>query len=103
MEFLSDHTFRFTSVPLESDLYPTCPSGASTGKWNFFAGDGDTLIADPEAVSGESIALSFEGQALGGCNLSISVIDGGKSICLSDDPDSLCSVGPVFSRVESRS
>ncbi|MEU8763995.1 hypothetical protein [Streptomyces sp. NPDC048659] len=103
MQFSSDQTFRFTSVSLESQTYLSCPSGASTGEWSFFVSRGDGLFSDPQADSGKSIALTFDGQDLGGCGFFVSVVDGGKTLCLSDDPDHLCTVESMFSRVESRS
>ena len=102
MAFAADHTFRFNSVKLKSDIYPSCPDGDSTGEWEFFVGDGESLTSDSDATSGKAASLHFNGQALGACVISMSFVDSGKSLCLSDDPDDVCNLGLIFSRESSQ-
>ncbi|MFG3345074.1 hypothetical protein ACGF1Z_08400 [Streptomyces sp. NPDC048018] len=102
MVFASDHTFRFTSVALKSDVHASCPRGDSSGRWDFLVEDEESEMSDPRATSGKSAALHFDGQSLGACVIAMNFIDDGKSLCLSDDPDDLCSVGAVFSREKKR-
>ncbi|PRH80306.1 hypothetical protein C6N75_04920 [Streptomyces solincola] len=56
------------------------------------------LWVSSEASSGDSLGLSFADVPQGQCALSLDVIDGGKGLCASDDPDLSCGLDVRFTR-----
>ncbi|MEU8763157.1 hypothetical protein [Streptomyces sp. NPDC048659] len=90
--FGADHTFRFESVGLDSYTYPSCPDGDSSGSWVFYVEHDGGAFGDETAASGAMLALQFQGQEMGACMLDINVIDAGGTLCVSDDPDFVCTM-----------
>ncbi|WP_329220620.1 hypothetical protein OG352_27770 [Streptomyces sp. NBC_01485] len=97
----SDHAF--TSAGLDSPkLKDThCAGGEDSGTWGFYVPDGD----DGEAVSdtagsGDWIGLSFKSDATQEfpCSVQLAVVDGGRTLCATDDPDLPCGLDVRFTR-----
>ncbi|MFY4722749.1 hypothetical protein [Streptomyces sp. LaBMicrA B280] len=93
-----DHTFVSHGLGKRSDH---CPAGRGGGTWGFFVDDGESGAAvSRKAASGERIGLSFDGDDSREfpCFVDLAVVDGGKSLCESTDPDDPCDVGVKLTR-----
>ncbi|MGW7172267.1 hypothetical protein [Streptomyces xanthophaeus] len=55
---------------------------------------------DEEAQSGQIVGLTFNGIPQGSCTLTLSVIKDGSTLCVSMDPDQVCSFKDRFARVK---
>lgn len=93
-----DHTFVSHDLGKKSDH---CPAGRNSGTWGFFVDDGDSGAAvSHKADSGDRIGLSFDGDGSQEfpCFVDLAVVDGGKGLCETTDPDDPCSVGVKLTR-----
>jgi hypothetical protein len=99
-----DRTFDVSGLEIESQIYGKCPDGNGSGVWGFFVDEGEEgggVFESQEATSGNRMALTFNGVPQGECGVSLNVVDGGKTLCASDDPDLSCGLDIRFTRSES--
>ncbi|MET7620496.1 hypothetical protein [Streptomyces sp. NPDC005408] len=99
-----DHTFEVSGLEVKSQIYDDCPDGSGGGSWGFFVDEGKvggSVFVSKKATSGNSLGLTFEGVPQGGCEVSLNVVDGGKALCASDDPDLPCGLDIRLTRAES--
>ncbi|MFF9769862.1 hypothetical protein ACF1GT_25280 [Streptomyces sp. NPDC014636] len=93
-----DHTFVSHDLGEKSDH---CPAGRNSGTWGFFVDDGASGAAvSRKAASGDRIGLSFasdDSQEFS-CFVDLAVVDGGKTLCATDDPDDPCGLDVRFTR-----
>ncbi|MFE0514012.1 hypothetical protein [Streptomyces sp. NPDC058964] len=93
-----DRTFVSHDLGKKSDH---CAAGRNSGTRGFFVDDGDSGAAvSHKAASGDRIGLSFasdDSQEFS-CFVDLAVVDGGKSLCETTDPDDPCSVGVKLTR-----
>lgn len=95
-----DH--RFTSRNL-GEKSAECPSGENSGTWGFYVEDGKSdAVVSQKATSGDWIGLSFKSDDRQefSCFVDLVVVDGGKTLCETEDPDSLCGLGVRLTRKE---
>lgn len=91
----------FTASGLKSDAFSDndCPAGAASGTWGFYVYKGESMTEVSEkAQSGTRLGLSFNGVPQGECLIDLVAVDGGDTLCASDDPDALCGLDVKFSR-----
>ncbi|MFE2070410.1 hypothetical protein ACFXDH_49995 [Streptomyces sp. NPDC059467] len=74
-----------------------CPGEGATGRWAFFAGQGEGLygILD-KARSGKEIGPAFDEEAQEGRTFSPTVVDGGRTLCVCNAPGFSCGLGIRF-------
>ncbi|MFE9249625.1 hypothetical protein [Streptomyces sp. NPDC007088] len=96
----ADRTVATAGLGTEKLAATDCVDRPSKGSWSFLAAKGGgALESDESARSGSWIALSFafHGPAEN-CHLELSVVDGGKGLCASDDLDFPCALDVKFTR-----
>ena len=97
--FAADRTFTSTGLDAKKLASARCPGGKATGSWAFFADQGDGLYGTSEkARSGDEIGLAFDKEPQESCTMNLSVVDGGKTLCATDDPDLPCGLDVRFTR-----
>ncbi|CAL9578888.1 hypothetical protein SUDANB58_04994 [Streptomyces sp. enrichment culture] len=74
-----------------------CPGGAAGGSWGFMVDSGTSGFRSETAESGSWIGLGFRREHFG-CVLELAVVDGGKTLCATDDPDTPCGLDVRFTR-----
>ncbi|MFI7288832.1 hypothetical protein ACIBRY_19605 [Streptomyces anulatus] len=77
----------------------SCGDGG-VGKWSFYVvmdEAGESLQTSPEASEGSLISVRLPESADGGCQVDLSVIDEGRSLCVAD-LDEVCSTEARFTR-----
>ncbi|GAB2953778.1 hypothetical protein [Streptomyces heilongjiangensis] len=92
---------QFTATGLGSTKLATadCPSGKSGGGWGFFVDDANGSHMSKTAASGSWIGLGLAREYWDwDCQLQFAVVDDGKTLCASIDPDDPCSLGVRFTR-----
>ncbi|MEV8033004.1 hypothetical protein [Streptomyces sp. NPDC086182] len=96
--FGADRTFTAKGLDSKNLAAVTCPGKSSKGGWAFYAAVGkNTEISDETAKSGSWIGLSFDGAAEN-CQFDLAVVDGGKTLCATDDADFSCGLDVRFTR-----
>ncbi|MFF4168281.1 hypothetical protein [Streptomyces sp. NPDC001741] len=101
ISFSEKRTFEAHGIDVKSAIYAGCPAGDSTGTWGFFVDEGKPggfLFVSREASSGETLGITFDGAPEGECEISLNVIQGGETLCATDDPDFTCGLEIRFSR-----
>ncbi|WP_306317439.1 MULTISPECIES: hypothetical protein [unclassified Streptomyces] len=96
----ADHTFTSTRLTVGGLADTGCPGGRGSGDWAFFAHEGgNTYSASSEKTkSGSKIGLSFSSPSDTTCWMDLTVVDNGKSLCATDDPDMPCGLNTRFTR-----
>ncbi|WP_327728397.1 hypothetical protein OG250_18430 [Streptomyces sp. NBC_00487] len=92
---------KFTATGLDSKELATadCPSGKSGGGWGFFVDDANGSHMSKTAKSGSWIGLGLAREYWDwDCNLQLAVVDDGKTLCASNDPDVPCGLDVRFTR-----
>lgn len=74
-----------------------CPNLEDRGAWGFFVDGKHSEYMSQEAQRGDWIGLSFTQQE---CVVGLAVVDGGDTLCATDDPDLPCSLGVRLKRKE---
>ncbi|MET8879916.1 hypothetical protein [Streptomyces rubiginosohelvolus] len=77
----------------------SCGNGG-VGYWSFYVAmddRGESLETSPEATEGDFISVSLPEGAEGECQVDLSVIDEGRSLCVAD-LDNVCASGARFTR-----
>ncbi|MEU2113943.1 hypothetical protein [Streptomyces sp. NPDC019507] len=102
-----DRTFDVSAVNWGITLGgESCPKGKASGTWAFWVDEGEpggTVFVSAAADSGDAISLTFADVRPGGCGITLSVIDGGDTLCATDDPDLVCGLDVRFNRAEAKS
>ncbi|WP_338677352.1 hypothetical protein V1460_33575 [Streptomyces sp. SCSIO 30461] len=102
-----DHQFNTSAINWDINLGgESCPKGETAGTWGFWVDEGKpggTVIVSTEADSGDAINLTFEGVQPGECEITLSVVDGGDTLCATDDPDLACGLDIRFNRIKPKS
>lgn len=78
-----------------------CPAGGNSGTWGFFVQDTkSTSSVSDSASSGDRIRLAFktDDKQEFPCSVGLAVVDSGKALCETDDPDDPCSLGVKLTR-----
>ena len=97
--FAADRTFTSAGLDSKKLADDRCPGGQATGSWAFFADQGDGLYGTSEkARSGSEIGLAFDKESQDDCTINLSVVDGGKTLCATDDPELPCGLDVRFTR-----
>ncbi|MFF1380110.1 hypothetical protein [Streptomyces sp. NPDC058308] len=95
----ADRTFKASSLKADAFVDDGCPAGDVSGTWGFYVDKSDALTeVSKKASSGAWIGLSFHGVPQGGCSIDLVAVDGGDTLCASDDPDDPCDLDVRFSR-----
>ncbi|MFJ4713698.1 hypothetical protein [Streptomyces sp. NPDC088785] len=95
----ADRSFTATGLDAGPLAGKRCPGGKVSGRWKFFADLGDGMYGTSErATSGDRIGLSFRGLAQEDCAVDLAVVDRGRTLCATDDPDVACGLDVRFTR-----
>ncbi|MEV8406153.1 hypothetical protein AB0R12_10125 [Streptomyces niveus] len=95
----ADRTFESTDLAANKLAADNCPENQTRGSWAFYADLGDGMYGtSKKAPSGDRIGLSFKGLPQEDCAMQLAVVDGGKTLCATADPDDPCSLDVRFSR-----
>ncbi|MGW6876908.1 hypothetical protein ACWGHA_31765 [Streptomyces xanthophaeus] len=106
LTFKADRTLESQGLRFAPSLVSGCPSGTGHGNWAFFVdkgAPGGLVGMDVDAQSGEIVGVTFRDIPLGDCTITMSVIKDGSTLCVSMDPDQVCSFKDRFTRVEQNS
>ncbi|MFI6408497.1 hypothetical protein [Streptomyces sp. NPDC050548] len=96
--FAADRTFTANGLDSKNLADEMCSGKPSKGGWAFYvAASRNTDISDKAAKSGSWIGLSFDGAAEN-CRIDLAVVDGGKALCATDDPDAPCGLDVKFAK-----
>ncbi|MFE4963570.1 hypothetical protein [Streptomyces sp. NPDC056660] len=96
--FAADRTLVASGLDSKNLASARCPGKPSKGGWSFYvATSKQTQISDKTAKSGSWIALSVGGAAEY-CHFDLAVVDGGKALCATDDPDAPCGLDVKFTK-----
>ncbi|GAA3125609.1 lipoprotein [Streptomyces rameus] len=97
LSFSSDRTFTSSGLDSGKLADSKCPGGPSKGSWGFFTdGDSGTQVSKT-TKSGSWIGLGFE-RRFWQCGLLLAVVDDGRTLCATDDPDTPCGLDVRFTR-----
>ncbi|MFD6432927.1 hypothetical protein [Streptomyces venezuelae] len=70
-----------------------------SGTWGFYVRKSDALTeVSEQAKRGTRLGLTFDGVPQGDCAIDLVAVDGGDTLCASDDPDAPCGLDVRFSR-----
>lgn len=97
IRFLADREVR-TNGFSDSDQ-ESCGHGG-VGYWSFYVAmddRGESIRTSPEATEGDFVSVSLREGAEGECQVDLSVIDEGRSLCVAD-LDNVCATGERFTR-----
>ncbi|MFD3843713.1 hypothetical protein ACFWWC_47115 [Streptomyces sp. NPDC058642] len=99
LSFAADRTFTSASLDSKKLADARCPGEKAAGSWAFFADLGDDMYGTSDtARSGKEIGLAFDGLPQEDCSVYLAVVDGGKTLCASNDPDLSCGLDVRFTR-----
>ncbi|MEU9343624.1 hypothetical protein AB0D74_20690 [Streptomyces sp. NPDC048278] len=99
LSFSADRAFTSSGLDSKNLADERCPGEKATGSWAFFADQGDGLYGTSEkAGSGDEIGLAFGKESQEDCTINLSVVDDGKTLCASNDPDLSCGLDVRFTR-----
>ncbi|SFO07132.1 hypothetical protein SAMN04487980_105416 [Streptomyces sp. cf124] len=99
ISFSADREFTATGLDSKKLATADCPGGKSNGAWGFFVDDANGSHRSETAKSGSWIGLGLARKYLDwGCLLDFAVVDGGKTLCATLDPDDPCSLDVRFTR-----
>ncbi|MYX02075.1 MULTISPECIES: hypothetical protein [unclassified Streptomyces] len=99
LRFYADHEVKADALAETGSGGREC-EGRGVGDWSFyFATDdsGELLMTSDEASEGSLISVRLPGNDEGECQVDLSVIDGGRSLCVAD-LDNVCATGARFTR-----
>ncbi|MFE3591370.1 hypothetical protein ACFXOY_28140 [Streptomyces niveus] len=97
----ADHTFESTNLAANKLAADDCPEKQTQGSWAFYADLGDGMSGtSKEASSGDWIGLYFKGLPQEDCAVQLAVVNHGKTLCATVDPDDPCSLDVRFRREE---
>ncbi|WP_411104957.1 hypothetical protein [Streptomyces sp. cmx-4-9] len=102
LTFKADRTLESRGLRFDPSLVSGCPSGAGRGNWAFYVDKGKPggLVGmDEKAQSGQIVGVTFNDIPQGSCTITLSVIRDGSTLCVSMDPDQVCSFKDRFTRV----
>ncbi|MEU9336564.1 hypothetical protein AB0D49_25910 [Streptomyces sp. NPDC048290] len=98
LSFSADRKFAAAGLDSERLAETDCPGGESTGSWGFMVDEENgSSFRSNTAKSGSWIGLGFEREYFG-CILELAIVDGGDTLCATNDPDVPCSLGVRFIR-----
>ncbi|MFJ9174923.1 hypothetical protein [Streptomyces sp. NPDC102360] len=101
LSLAADHTFTSARLASGGLAGTGCPVGRGSGDWAFFAHDGaDSYTTSKKANSGSEIGLMFGAPSEASCHIDLTVVDHGKSLCATDDPDLPCGLNTRFERAK---
>jgi hypothetical protein len=96
--FAADRTLTASGLDSKNLASARCPGKPAEGDWSFYAAiSKHTEISDETAKSGSWIALSVGGAAED-CHFDLAVVDGGKTLCATDDRDAPCGLDVKFTK-----
>ncbi|ULR55699.1 hypothetical protein [Streptomyces deccanensis] len=99
ISFSADREFTATGLDSKKLATADCPGGKSGGSWGFFVDDANGSHTDKTASSGSWIGLGLARTYWDwNCALGFAVVDGGKTLCATYDPDDPCSLDVRFTR-----
>ncbi|GAA2490993.1 lipoprotein [Streptomyces thermolineatus] len=97
--FSADRTLVSFGLDSEKLAETDCPGGRAEGTWAFFGNRSDGLYStSEEAKSGSKIGLYYTRPFEETCWMDLMVVDGGETLCATDDPDVPCSLDVRFTR-----
>ncbi|OKJ11339.1 hypothetical protein AMK20_17000 [Streptomyces sp. TSRI0261] len=97
IRFLADREVRSNGF---SDSGEEGCGDGGVGRWSFYVvldDRGESMETSPEASEGSLISVRLPGGAEGECQVDLSVIDEGRSLCVAD-LDNVCATGARFTR-----
>ncbi|MEU2763395.1 hypothetical protein [Streptomyces sp. NPDC007094] len=97
IRFLADREVRTSGFSDSGE--ESCGDGG-VGRWSFYVvmdDRGESLETSPEAFEGSLISVRLPGGAEGECQVDLSVIDEGRSLCVAD-LDNVCATRERFTR-----
>ncbi|MEU6460828.1 hypothetical protein [Streptomyces sp. NPDC046976] len=98
LSFAADHTFASGGLDSKKLAADHCPGAKATGNWAFFAEQDGLYGTSDSAVSGSEIGLAFDGLPQGRCTITLAFVDGGRTLCATDDADDPCALDVRFTR-----
>lgn len=93
----TDRTFTSSGLHSGKLADTQCPDDPAKGGWGFMTDSGNSSFASKTATSGSWIGLGFERKHWA-CILQLAVVDGGTTLCATDDPDIPCGLDVRFTR-----
>ncbi|MEW2173329.1 hypothetical protein AB0935_25895 [Streptomyces sp. NPDC007027] len=96
IRFLADREVRTSGFSDSDD--ESC--GGGVGRWSFYVvldDRGESMETSPETSEGSLISVRLSGGAEGECQVDLSVIDEGRSLCVAD-LDNVCATRERFTR-----
>ncbi|WP_228181421.1 hypothetical protein [Streptomyces anulatus] len=99
IRFYSDHELKVSGISAFHSEGSGC-TGRGVGQWSFYFETGDsvgTLMTSDEASEGSLISITLPESGEGECDVDLSVIDEGRSLCIAD-LDQVCSSDLRFTR-----
>ncbi|OQD51772.1 hypothetical protein BM536_038175 [Streptomyces phaeoluteigriseus] len=98
LSFSADRKFAASGLDSKKLAETDCPGDESAGSWGFMVDeDNGSSFRSATAKSGSWIGLGFERQYFG-CILELAVVDGGDTLCATNDPDVPCGLDVRFTR-----
>ncbi|GHG05468.1 hypothetical protein [Streptomyces zaomyceticus] len=102
MTLQADHRFSTSGIDWgTASAGSGCPRGEGDGIWAFWGSDPDspeTSSALEKYTEGDTVNLSFNGVEQGSCLINLNVIEGGSTLCVSDDIEVPCSLDLRFTK-----
>ncbi|MFI1570741.1 hypothetical protein ACH4VQ_07890 [Streptomyces anulatus] len=99
IRFYSDHELKASDLSAFGSEGNGC-TGRGVGQWSFYFETDDsvgTLMTSDEASEGSLISVTLSEGGEGECDVDLSVIDEGRSLCIAD-LDQVCSSDLRFTR-----
>ncbi|NDZ58547.1 hypothetical protein G3I47_14920 [Streptomyces anulatus] len=99
IRFYGDHELKVSGISAFRSEGSGC-TGRGVGQWSFYFETGDsvgTLMTSDEASEGSLISITLPESGEGECDVDLSVIDEGRSLCIAD-LDQVCSSDLRFTR-----
>lgn len=90
---------KFTASGLDSKKLAgeDCPGGKSAGGWGFFVDDANGSHMSKVAKSGSQIGIGLARKYWDwNCTMNFAVVDDGKTLCATNDPDVPCGLDVRF-------
>ncbi|GAB7108577.1 lipoprotein [Streptomyces phaeofaciens JCM 4814] len=99
ISFSADREFTATGLDSKKLAPVDCPTGKSGGGWGFFVSDDNGSHMSKTAKSGSWVGLGLAREYWDwNCSLQFAVVDDGRTLCASNDPDVPCGLGVRFTR-----
>ncbi len=99
ISFSSDRQFTASGLDSKGLAEADCPGGTSAGGWGFFVDDANGSHMSKTAESGSWIGLGLAREYWDrNCMLDLAVVEGGNTLCATNDPDVPCGLDVRFTR-----